>query len=416
MNTPVRQSGSQSESPGGVSDPLSAPPRRGSAEQTHLARALGECREALRLKVTESPLSAHAEISRLAQRKPVGARLHRLIEVWTRAFEELQPGIRPSRADRLRCAIASIRWRCTELLRTVDFPAPRLRSLAARIGDHSSRLDAVLRDIDAGGHEPARRAEFEIRRRSLMKEALENARDLYDRVAEIRRALEAYEDAKRALMQGSLGLVVLIARQQSRGIVPLPDLIQEGNVGLLEAADRFDPYRGFQFTTYAKWWIHNGIREAQARQSGAISVPPRLLRVRSKVRSVADALAHRLERRPELEEISREAGVSLREARQAMGASMLTVSLHGLRSGGDRIPGLRVDRSAPEGLDPLLHTALLDLPSRDREVIQLRFGMHSRPVHSRLEIARLFDLSRERVRQIEVAALRKLRHALRAEL
>lgn len=391
---------------------MSGVPRPSAEEQARLAFRLGELRVDLRRRVTESPLAALEALRVSSARKRDGARLLRLVVAWEGAFEKLSAGPAPSEADRLRRTIADLQRRCGSILQSVALPAEHLRAIVGRMVGLSERLDGVLRDLDAARGEPAALAGLELRRRELMSVSLENARDLHARVGEIRRAMEAYEEAKRALAAGNLGLVVLIAKRYARGALPLADLIQEGNLGLMKAAERFEPSFGFRFTTYAKWWIRDAITQALAEHSGAFGLPARTLHQMSKLRTASNALSHRLQRAPRMEEIAGEAGIPVEEARRAFRSTTATLSLDGAPGSDllrDRREGPAPESDTREQLEARVARALSALPFRDRQVIELRFGIGHERAHGRPEVARLFRLSQERIRQIEEGALRRLR-------
>ncbi len=394
---------------------MSGVPRPSAEEQTRRALRMGGLRDDLRRRVTESPLAALEALRVSSARKRDGTPILRLVVAWERAFEKLSAGPAPSEADRLRRTIADLQRRCGSILQTVALPAEHLRAIVGRMIDLSERLDGVLRDLDAARGKAADLAELELRRRELMSVSLENARDLHARVGEIRSALLAYEEAKKALAAGNLGLVVLIAKRYARGVLPFADLIQEGNLGLMKAAERFEPSFGFRFTTYAKWWIRDAITQALAEHSGAFGLPARTLRQMSKLRAASNALAHRLHRPPTMEEIAGEAGIPVNEARRAFRSSTATLSLDGERGSGllrDRRESPGPGSDTREQLEARIARALSTLPFRDRQVIELRFGIDHERAHGRPEVARLFRLSQERIRQIEEGAFRKLRSPL----
>jgi RNA polymerase sigma factor (sigma-70 family) len=416
---------------GRLADPLSlyfhqmsTLPRPCADERKVLAGRVGELREALRQRVIESPLAAVDELRRASGHTRLSKRLGRLLETWTRAFEALTRDPAPHRLSRLERSVSGLRRRCIELLRALDFSPERVREIARGMTGLSDELDGVLREIDAYRGDPGRQKEFEVRRSRLMLSALENGRDLHLRVTEIRRSMAAYEESKRELAEGNLGLVVFLARRYSSGSVPLADLIQEGNVGLMKAADRFDPSLGYRFSTYAKWWIREAIGRALAWQSGAFSIPERTVLKLAKLRSAANELAHKLGRPPSLDEISGEAGIPIRETQRTFQASAGVLSIHRLpevvkegvsRSSEAIDEGGAWSDTRPE-LQSRIERALSTLPFRERQVIELRFGIGHSRAHSRTEVARLFRLTQERIRQIEETALKKLREPLRGEL
>jgi RNA polymerase primary sigma factor len=224
-------------------------------------------------------------------------------------------------------------------------------------------------------------------------------------------------------MEGNLRLVVSVAKRYAGLGVPFPDLIQEGNVGLMRAVDRFQYRRGFRFSTYATWWIRQAITRAIADQSRTIRIPVHLLEVSSRMARVRQDLATALGREPTAEELGRRAGVAPAKVRRLQQATLRPVALE-LPVGEDTRFGDFLEDSGAEPADRRLigddlrahlERALVVLSPKERAIVRMRFGLDGGPEQTLEEVGRRFAVCRERVRQIEVKALRKLRQPFRSD-
>ena len=233
------------------------------------------------------------------------------------------------------------------------------------------------------------------------------------------------EEAFRKLIEANLRFVVAMAKKYSRSGYPLHELINEGNLGLIEAASRFDPSRGVRFITYASWWIRQAILAAIAHYGQVFRLPPKLkhelYRFESKVAQLTQELGHR----PSADEISKGLGMNEEDVRDMMEGSPTEVPLDTpIGEGADlRLEDLIRDQSVTpmdevliaRSFEEELQTLLSQLDDKERAIIERRFGLGDREPQTLAEIGSEMNLSRERIRQIEERALGKLRRSQRAK-
>jgi len=356
------------------------------------------CIDVLLLRNRADYLIATSKSQSKTKRRQAWQRLARRRRRTVRLIEEL--GLRTQRIE--------------PMIRTLEEFSRRIDELKARIAEHKRNRGPL-----------EERKPWLREYRNLLVATQETPTSLRNRLKKIKKIYAEYQQAKRELSEGNLRLVVSIAKKyRNRGLSFL-DLIQEGNAGLMRAVDKFEYRRGFKFCTYATWWIRQAITRAVADQSRTIRIPVHMVETMSRVRNVARQLLQEMGREPTIEETARRAQTTIEEARRVLAMSRYPISLDRPVGNsedshfGDLLPDGCAESPATgasqEMLRGRINRVLKTLSYREREIIKLRYGLGDGYSYTLEEVGHIFKVTRERIRQIEAKAVRKLQQPSRSQ-
>jgi RNA polymerase primary sigma factor len=374
-------------------------------------------------------LTENLEKDKILQRMPHNLQtLEHLMEKNQEDFAKvLDPRTPEEDKRKLRRGLRVRRRKAVTLVEELSIRTQKVQPLMKKLEQISVRMDELEKQIEElKGDRSAKedRANLEKELHDYMMHTLEEPAGLRKRVEIVKKRFAEYEQAKRDLSGGNLRLVVSIAKKyRNRGLSFL-DLIQEGNTGLMRAVDKYEYRRGYKFSTYATWWIRQAITRAIADQARTIRIPVHMIETMSKLRNVSKKLLQEMGREPTIEETARAANISVEETRRVLKISRHPISLD--RPVGesedsyfgdfieDDTAESPVQAATQEMLKDKIDQVLKTLTYREREIIKLRYGLGDGYTYTLEEVGRIFKVTRERVRQIEAKAVRKLQHPVRS--
>jgi RNA polymerase primary sigma factor len=313
-------------------------------------------------------------------------------------------------------AIAAARQAIQKTVAEMPLKPALIDEIVARVRRRWEQISALER---AGRRARTPAAARELR--SLERGTGLSRKHLGPLLEQIERSDRIVRQAKRELMEANLRLVVSVAKRYLGSDLSLLDLVQEGNIGLMKAVDRFQYRRGFKFSTYATWWIRQAITRAIADHSRTIRIPVHMVETLNRISRVNRNLVNEIGREPTPEELAQRTGVPAKKVRLILESSRRPLSLETPIGEDSELGDFLEDKSTGSPNESLLNQdlttqverALSMLSPKEKEILRLRFGIGEEGEHTLEEVGKRFDVTRERIRQIEAKALRKLRHPLR---